>query len=238
MIFGLASAGGAGFSVSGAVVEFLKVSLGGLAVGMALGYLVSNVLLKHLDDHLIETAITLALAFGAYVAAEQIHVSGILAVVAAGIIVGDIGLQNTSPTTRLSLLNFWELLSFVVNAFVFLLIGLRVDIELMADNLARILVAVVTILLRESGDHVRHVLGTESRDRNPVSAAQLPTYDVLGWTTRRGQPGIGADVDLLLRIRRGRSVARHDIWCGPLHAARSGNHHQMVAHQSGLDRDL
>ena len=146
VIFGLAAAGGAGFSVPNAIFEFLKVSLGGLGVGLVLGYLVSTVLLKNLDDHLIETAATLALAFGTYIAAEQIHVSGILAVVAAGIIVGDIGLQNTSPTTRLSLLNFWELLSFVVNAFVFLLIGLRVDIALMAENLSPILVAVVTIL--------------------------------------------------------------------------------------------
>ena len=146
VIFGLAAAGGASFTVSGAIVEFLTVSIGGLGVGLVLGYLVSNVVLKHLDDHLIETAVTLALAFGAYIAAEQIHVSGILAVVAAGIIVGDLGLQNTSPTTRLSLLNFWELLSFVVNAFVFLLIGLRIDVGLMLDNYQAILVAVATIL--------------------------------------------------------------------------------------------
>ena len=184
VIFGLAAAGGAGFSVTGAVVEFLKVSLGGLAVGLLLGYLVSTVLLKHLDDHLIETAVTLALAFGAYVAAEQIHVSGILAVVAAGIIVGDIGLQNTSPTTRLSLLNFWELLSFVVNAFVFLLIGLRIDVSLMADNAAPILVAVVTILVARAVI----VYGT-SWFQNRVSATRyLPlTYQhTMYWGGLRG----------------------------------------------------
>ena len=146
VIFGLAAAGGAGFNFADALVELLTVSLGGVGVGLVLGYLVSTVVLKNLDDHLIETAATLALAFGAYIAAEQIHMSGILAVVAAGIIVGDIGLQNTSPTTRLSLLNFWELFSFVVNAFVFLLIGLRIDIDLMARNIDAILVAVVTIL--------------------------------------------------------------------------------------------
>ncbi|MDE0289123.1 MAG: Na+/H+ antiporter [bacterium] len=147
VIFGLAAAGSAGFTVGGAVGEFLKVSVGGLAVGAVLGYLVSRVLLKHLDDHLLETAITLALAFGSYVVAEKLHISGILAVVAAGIIVGEVGLENTSPTTRLSLENFWELLSFVVNAFVFLLIGLRIDIAQMSHHVPAILVAVVTILV-------------------------------------------------------------------------------------------
>ena len=147
VIFGLAAAGSAGFSVGGAIGEFLKVSLGGLAVGAVLGYLVSKVLLKHLDDHLLETAITLALAFGAYVVAEKVHVSGILAVVAAGIIVGEVGLENTSPTTRFSLESFWELLSFVVNAFVFLLIGLRIDIAQMSRHVPAILVAVATILV-------------------------------------------------------------------------------------------
>ena len=147
VIFGLAAAGGAGFTVGGAVGEFLKVSLGGLAVGAVLGYLVAKVLLKHLDDHLLETAITLALAFGAYVVAEQIHLSGILAVVAAGIIVGEVGLENTSPTTRFSLESFWELLSFIVNAFVFLLIGLRIDIAQMSHHVPAILMAVATILV-------------------------------------------------------------------------------------------
>ena len=147
VIFGLAAAGSAGFTVGGAIGEFLKVSVGGLLVGAVLGYLVSSVLLKHLDDHLLETAITLALAFGSYVVAEKVHVSGILAVVAAGIIVGEIGLENTSPTTRFSLESFWELLSFVVNAFVFLLIGLRIDIAQMSRHVPAILVAVVTILV-------------------------------------------------------------------------------------------
>ena len=147
VIFGLASAGSVGFSVGGAIGEFLGVSLGGLLVGAVLGYLVATVLLKHLDDHLLETAITLALAFGAYVVAEKFHVSGILAVVAAGIIVGEAGLDNTSPTTRLSLENFWELLSFIVNAFVFLLIGLRIDIAQMSHHVPAILVAVLAILV-------------------------------------------------------------------------------------------
>ena len=233
VVFGLAAAGGASFTVSGAVVEFLKVSVGGLAIGMILGYLVSTVLLKHLDDHLIETAVTLALAFGAYLAAEQIHVSGILAVVAAGIIVGDIGLANTSPSTKLSLLGFWELLSFIVNAFVFLLIGLRIDIGLMGEE---------SYADPRGGRHhpdcpvcgrLRNLLGAEPGGCHPVSTAQYPTHDVLGRSPRRGKFGACSHVALLVRSRSGGSPSCYDLRGCALHVARARNHNQATPGPGG-----
>ncbi len=160
VVFNLAVAAGAAdaakFSLSGAVGDFVVVAFGGLAVGLILGYVVSNVILRNLDDHLVETAVTVALAFGSYLIAEEfglligrdgLHLSGILAVVAAGLVVGDIGLRNTSPPTRLTLENFWEFLSFTVNSFVFLLIGLRINVADLAGHLNFVAVAVVAILL-------------------------------------------------------------------------------------------
>jgi CPA1 family monovalent cation:H+ antiporter len=144
------------FNLGGALGDFITVAFGGLAVGIVLGYVVSNVVLKNLDDHLVETAVTVALAFGSYLVAEEfgliigvdgLHLSGILAVVAAGLVVGDIGLRNTSPPTRLTLENFWEFLSFTVNSFVFLLIGLRIDVRDLAAHLDAVAIAVVAILL-------------------------------------------------------------------------------------------
>ncbi len=143
----LAIAGPETFSLSGAIIEFFRVSLGGLAVGLILGYIVSYIILKNLDDHLIETATTVALAFGSYVLAENLHVSGILAVVAAGLMVGNIGLQNTSPTTRLTLENFWEFSAFVVNSMIFLLIGFELEIDQFTPYLFPIFVAVGAVLL-------------------------------------------------------------------------------------------
>ena len=128
------------------LVEFFRVALGGLAVGFILGYVVSYGLLKNLDDHLIETSTTVALALGAYVIAERFHVSGILAVVAAGLMVGNIGTQNTSPTTRLTLDNFWEFMAFVANSLVFLFIGLEIEIVQMWPNIIPIIVAVLAVL--------------------------------------------------------------------------------------------
>ncbi len=149
IVAGLAMTSGEGeaFTLSSAIFEFLRVFFGGLIVGSILGYLVSTVILKNVDDNLIETATTVALAFGSFIVAEQFHVSGVLAVVAAGVFVGNIGMRNTSPTTKITLINFWEFAAFVVNSMVFLLIGLRADLSQIQPNLSLIVVAVIAVLL-------------------------------------------------------------------------------------------
>lgn len=151
MAIGFAAAGidptTQGFSIlREGLVEFARVSLGGLTVGFVLGYAVSYGILKNVDDHLIETTTTFALALGSYVIAETFHVSGILAVVAAGLMVGNIGMQNTSPTTRLTIDNFWEFLAFVANSLVFLFIGLEIEITRLWPGIVPIIVAVLAVL--------------------------------------------------------------------------------------------
>lgn len=142
----LTTAGATEFSLVAAVVEFLRVSVVGVGVGLTLGFVVAYVILRNIDDHLIETATTVALAFGAYVAAESLHASGLLAVVAAGLVVGNIGMSNTSPTTRLTLNNFWEFLAFVANSLVFLLIGLEIQLAQLVQFALPIAVAVLAVL--------------------------------------------------------------------------------------------
>jgi len=134
------------FTIITAIIEFVRVFFGGLAVGALLGYLVSAVVLKNVDDHLIETATTVALAFGSFIIAEQLHVSGVLAVVAAGILVGNIGMKSTSPTTKITVNNFWEFLAFVMNSMVFLLIGLEADLTQIQPNISLVLVAIIAVL--------------------------------------------------------------------------------------------
>lgn len=143
----LAAPGAAEFSLVFAVTEFLRVALGGLIIGSVLGLIVSWVVLRNVDDNLIETATSVALAFGAFVVAEQFHFSGILAVVAAGLFVGNLGMQNTSPTTKLTLENFWEFLAFVTNSLVFLIIGLEIELTQLLDNIGAIAVAIVAVLI-------------------------------------------------------------------------------------------
>ncbi|GIK42928.1 MAG: hypothetical protein BroJett011_67610 [Chloroflexota bacterium] len=97
-------------------------------------------------DYLIGTTLTTVLAFGAYLVAERLHVSGVLAVVSAGIVNGNIGPKGMSPTTRIVLFNFWEYLAFVANSLVFLLIGLEVNIPQITAYLKPIAVAVLAVI--------------------------------------------------------------------------------------------
>jgi CPA1 family monovalent cation:H+ antiporter len=128
------------------LINFAIVSAGGLGVGVGFGWLVSQ-LIARLDDYLIETTLTTVLAFGAYLVGERLHVSGVLAVVAAGVVCGNLGLRGMSPTTRIVLFNFWEYLAFIANSLVFLLIGLDVNIPQLVANVGPIAVAVLAVLL-------------------------------------------------------------------------------------------
>jgi CPA1 family monovalent cation:H+ antiporter len=128
-----------------AVIDFVVVSAGGLAVGGVLGWMLSRVIAR-LDDYLIETTLTTVLAFGSYLIADRLHLSGVLAVVAAGLVNGNIGPRGMSPTTRIVLFNFWEYLAFIANSLVFLLIGLDVNIPQIAANVLPIGVAVGAVI--------------------------------------------------------------------------------------------
>jgi len=133
------------FNLGATLVDFALVSVGGLLTGAALGWVVSF-LIARIDDYLIETTLTTVLAFGAYLIGEQLHVSGVLAVVAAGIVCGNIGTQGMSPTTRIGLGNFWEFAAFVTNSLVFLLIGLDVNIPQLVANIVPITIAVLAVV--------------------------------------------------------------------------------------------
>lgn len=135
----------AGWDLTAIAVDFVWVAAGGLAIGAALGLLFS-VFIARLDDYLIETTLTTVLAFGAYLVGERLHVSGVLAVVAAGLVAGNVGLKGMSPTTRVVLFNFWEFAAFIANSLVFLLIGLQVNVSLLAANLWPITVAIAAVM--------------------------------------------------------------------------------------------
>ena len=139
------SAGGE-LDVPRAVVDFVRVSVGGLGIGIGLGWIISQIIAR-VDDYLIETTLTTVLAFGAYLIAERFHVSGVLAVVAAGIVTGNIGPKGMSPTTKIVLFNFWEYLAFVANSLVFLLIGLDVNLPQVISQIKPIGVALAAVII-------------------------------------------------------------------------------------------
>lgn len=131
---------------------FVVVVVGGAAVGLALGLIFSR-LTALIDDHLIEITLTTILAFAAYLGAEMVHCSGVISVVMAGLMVGNYGTRTgMSPTTRVSVGDFWEYAAFVVNSAIFLLIGLEVMAGSFVDFLGGVVAAVgATFLGRAVG---------------------------------------------------------------------------------------
>jgi CPA1 family monovalent cation:H+ antiporter len=114
---------GAEPSVTGVGIDFLKVCLGGAVVGLAFGYACFRIM-KGLDDHLLEVTLTVVLVFGSFLVAELFHLSGVIAVVVAGLLIGNYGrMFSMSEQTTETIENFWEVVDFLINAILFLLIG-------------------------------------------------------------------------------------------------------------------
>lgn len=126
--------------------EFVQVALGGLLIGFVIGWVISRII-NRVDDYLIEITLTIVAAYGSFLAAEQFHFAGVLAVVAAGLVMGNVGPRGMSQVTQSRLLDFWEYLAFLANSFVFLVIGLVIDLTLVAQNLAAILLAIAAVLV-------------------------------------------------------------------------------------------
>ena len=134
------------FSLVDGLVDFVRIAGGGLIIGFVLGWMVSR-LIGQIDDYLVETTLTTVLAFGSYLLAEQLHFSGVLAVVAAGLVNGNFGPRGMSPTTRIVVFNFWEYMAFLANSAVFLIIGLQLDLPALLNNWTMILWAIAGVLV-------------------------------------------------------------------------------------------
>jgi CPA1 family monovalent cation:H+ antiporter len=124
-IMEFATTGGRIVSFGDVATIFLRETGGGLAWGLLLGY-VGYRLIRSIDQYQVETIITLALVMGGYLVADRLHVSGLLAMVVAGIIVGNKARQEAmSGISRDYVGKFWELIDEIFNAILFLLIGLE-----------------------------------------------------------------------------------------------------------------
>jgi len=134
------------FSLADSVADFFIISIGGILVGLLLGWLIAQ-LISRVDNYLIETTFTTILAFGSYLIAERLGVSGVLAVVAAGLVNGNISPQGMSPTSRIVIFNFWEYVAFLANSLVFLLLGLQINVSSLLSSWQPILWAILAILV-------------------------------------------------------------------------------------------
>ncbi len=115
-----------GEGLSGASWLFLQEAGGGAMLGAALGWLVFQVM-RRIDDYPLEVLLSLGLAFGGYQLAVYLHLSGPIMAVVAGLFIGDVGVKyGMSEQTRNYLDSFWVLIDEILNAVLFLLIGVEV----------------------------------------------------------------------------------------------------------------
>ena len=130
-----------------AATTFVKTALGGILTGAAIGGLAS-VMTRQIDDHLIEVTLTTLVAWGSFLVAEELHVSGVLSTVSAGVLMGSFGKQfGMSVSTRLAVQDFWQYMGFLSNSFIFLLIGLELEPGALIGHLPAVVLAFVAVLV-------------------------------------------------------------------------------------------
>ncbi len=147
VLFGIAT-NPAEATLSHGMVLFVQEAIGGALFGLAIGAL-AYWMLKSVDNYQVEVLITLALVTGGYALAMSLHLSGPIAMVVAGLFIGNHGrLFAMSDTTREHLDTFWELMDEIINAVLFVLIGLEVLVlDIKVEYLMAGIAAIVLVLL-------------------------------------------------------------------------------------------
>jgi len=134
-------------SVPRGVAQYFLAVAGGAILGSALGYLASRIT-GAVDDPQIEITLSTILAYGSYLLAFHLHLSGVIATASAGLILGNFGSKTgMSVRTRTAMESFWEYVSFVMNSLVFLLIGLEIHVRQLLRNWTLVTLAVVAMLV-------------------------------------------------------------------------------------------
>ncbi|MEO5590046.1 MAG: cation:proton antiporter, partial [Gemmatimonadaceae bacterium] len=178
----LAYVSGATPTVGGLAASFLTIAAGGLLVGAGVGVLAALVT-KRIDDSMIEITLTVIAAYGSFVLAEQLHLSGVIATVTAGMTSGNYARHvGMSPTTRIAVESFWEYIAFALNSAVFLLLGFSVEFVDLAGAWKPILLGFLAVLIARAAV-VFGVIGLLRRTRERVPAVWGV---VLTWGGLRG----------------------------------------------------
>jgi CPA1 family monovalent cation:H+ antiporter len=135
------------FSFAGSIAQFFVVVAGGIVLGLVAGLLFAQ-MMRRTEDPFIDMALTMVLAYGTFLIAEELGISPVIAVVVAGLYVGNFAAQGgLAASTRLTLNEFWEYLAFLINSAIFLIIGLDVDLRLLAANATPVAVAILAMLV-------------------------------------------------------------------------------------------
>jgi Na+/H+ antiporter len=209
-------------------LQFLLVASGGILVGIVVGYILVFVHKQITNNALVETGMSLLTPYLAYVAAEEIHVSGILSVVTAGLIISWRSPEIFTYQTRMRTRVIWDTIVFMLNGFVFILIGLQLPgilrqvVNYSTKELIGygVVISLVTILDRIlwvfAGAYVTNMFHPKKNDEEtaPAEAEPIPWKNILiiAWTGTRGVLSLAAALALPLVLRTGKAFPqRHMI---------------------------
>ena len=224
----VAAAVGASVSASSTVLEFFGAVAGGVAIGLAVGYVVAEIR-RRISDPITSVTISLFTAYGAFIPADEIGASGVLAVVSCGIYLGWRAPEIVNPEARMQGFALWSVLTFLLNATLFILIGLQ--LPLIVDGLQgqptgqvvghAALVCVVVIGVRFLWAFTVPYL-IRAIDRRPQQRARRSTAAsrvITSWAGMRGAVSLAAALALPLTTDAGAPLpgARPD----PVHHLRA-----------------
>lgn len=208
------------FSLTQATGKFALVSAGGILMGLAVGWIVSRVQAR-LDDPPVQITLSLLTPFAAYLPADHLGVSGVLAVVAAGIYIGRRSPQTITARFRLQAFPVWEMIVFLLNGLVFILIGLQLP-EVMKNLAGRPTpellwqaaaisgaVILVRLLWVFPGIYLPRLLFPKKCARDP--APNWRPALIIGWTGMRGVVSLAAALALPLTLTDGSPFPGRDL---------------------------
>jgi CPA1 family monovalent cation:H+ antiporter len=181
-----------------AAFQFVGVTVGSVVVGTVSGFVISR-LAATVEDHLVELTLTLVAAYGTYLVADQLGMSGIIATVSAGIVLGSYGRRvGLSQRVQDAIDVVWEFLAFLLTALVFLLVGIAIPVGQLAGALWPIAWGVAAILVGRAAV-VYLMLGGASRlAERVVGRERIPTrwLHVMFWAGLRGAVAVALALSL------------------------------------------
>jgi CPA1 family monovalent cation:H+ antiporter len=201
----VAAAVGGSFSLWSAGLEFLLGAIGGVLVGLVMGWVVSEIR-RRIDDVPVEITISLLSGYAGYLPAEALHASGVLAAVTVGIVVGWRAPRISTARMRLQGFAVWETLVFLLNALLFVLIGLQLPLILDAlsgESPATLLAQAAAVSLAVIVTRLAWVMTmpyvVRALDRRPGQRARRTGWRVrmiTGWSGMRGSVSLAAALAL------------------------------------------
>ncbi len=217
--FGIAAVVTGSFSLAEASLKFVLVGLGGVLVGVAFGFVATNIH-RRLNDPPVQITLSLLTPFAVYLAAEALGTSGVLAVVVCGLYNGWRSPEIISFRTRLKIVPIWEQVGFILNGLIFILIGLQlpeVVKSLAGHSLTQaicyaVLIIVLVIVLRLVWSvvvtYLPRALSRKIREDYPAPPWQ--NVVLIGWTGMRGADSLAAALAIPLVTAQGHAFPDRD----------------------------